>query len=171
MAAAALEQVETFRQYGGSTPEYTLAGLKTWGRVVSIYDADTMKVVIPFQGAYFKYNVRLSGIDTCEMKAKGARNKEYAVRARDRVFEIITGRKVDASWKKKDIERVLDTDVYLVWVVCDELDKYGRVMGDVWVAKEGAKSISTVLLEERLAYPYQGETKLTEEEQVAFLES
>ena len=160
-----MDHKEYFRQYGLNTPEFTLKGIKTFARVVSIYDADTVKLVIPVLGCFFKFNVRLLEIDACEMKSK---NKELAIHARDRLFELVTGRRSDPTWKKKDIESYLNGDVYLVWVECVDFDKWGRVLANIYPSA-GGKSFSQCLLEENLAYPYQGGSKLSEDDQVAYL--
>ena len=155
---------------GGNTPEFNLAGVKTYARVVSAYDADTIKVVIPIFGSHYKFSVRLMGIDTCEMKAKNEKNKEVAVKARNRLYELITGGKqIEQLWKKKDVEKTLDENVTIVWLHCLEFDKWGRVLANVYLGEQATKSLSEILIEEKLAYPYMGETKLTEEEQLKYL--
>lgn len=160
---------ELFKMHGGNTPEFTLLDVKTYARVVSAYDADTIKVVIPIFGSHYKFSIRLMGIDTCEIKAKNPKNKEVAVKARNRLFELLTGKKIDPIWKKKDVEKQLDAEVVLVWLHCLEFDKWGRVLANVYLSEGAEKSLSEYLLEEKLAYPYMGETKLTEEEQLKYL--
>ena len=61
---------EDFRQFGGSTPELSITGLKTYGRVVDIYDGDTIKIILPAFGSYYKFTTRLNYIDTCEIRSK-----------------------------------------------------------------------------------------------------
>uniref|UniRef100_A0A6C0LF39 TNase-like domain-containing protein n=1 Tax=viral metagenome TaxID=1070528 RepID=A0A6C0LF39_9ZZZZ len=151
---------EDFRQYGGSTPELSVNGLKTFGRLVEIYDGDTVKVVLNAFGSYYKFTIRLNGIDTCEMKSKDKVLQEYGVKARDRLFEILTDKRVIT---KNDIKTILDTDVYLVWVECCAKDKYGRVLANIYKNKDDNKSVSDILLDEKLAYKYEGKTKLTDE--------
>ena len=153
-----------FSEYNSSTPEFSLAGQELHGRVVEIYDGDTIKIVLPVLGHYFKFSARLLGIDTCEMKSKNTANKDLACRARNRLFELVTGCSTcDSTWKKKDIVKYLDDNVCVIKVKCHEFDKYGRVMLDYFV---NDRSISDILIEEKLAYAYTGETKLTEEQQI-----
>jgi len=52
------------------TPEFTLNGLNTKGRLVNIIDGDSVSIVLPVFNNFYKYNIRLSGIDTCEMRSK-----------------------------------------------------------------------------------------------------
>lgn len=160
-----------FASFGIDTPEFTFAGLGTWARVVSVYDGDTVTIVFPIAGhgdCMNKFSARLHGIDTCEMKSKEAANRALAIRARNRLIELITGRDVpgDSNLAKKDIVKMLGEQVHLVWIECMEFDKYGRVLLRMYAGPEKKdKSFSDILIDEKLAYPYYGETKLTEHEQ------
>lgn len=153
-----------FTEFDSTTPEFSLAGKELHGRVVEIYDGDTLKIVLPVFGYYFKFNARLVGIDTCEMKSKNAANRDLAYRARNRLFELVTGSGAcDSTWKKKDILAYLDKNVCVIKVKCHHFDKYGRVMMDCFTQE---RNMSDILIAEKLAYPYQGDTKLNEEDQV-----
>ena len=165
-----MDQKDIFRNYDVKTPEFTLNGIKTYARVVSIYDADTVKLVIPVLGSYYKFNVRLLGIDTCEIKAKDAKNKDLALKARGRLFELVTGIPLNPVWKKKEIENYLSNDIFIVWVECEDYDKWGRVLAHLYQSTidPERKSFSQSLLEEKLAYPYEGGTKLSEEQQLTY---
>lgn len=154
------ENKEDFRQYGGSTPELSINGLKSYGRLIDIYDGDTIKVILPTFDSYYKFTIRLNGIDTCEIRSKDKVLQDNAVKARDRLFELFTNNKVNT---KNDIKDILESDVYLVWVDCLNKDKYGRVLANIYKDKDTTKSVSDILLEEKLAYKYEGKTKLTED--------
>lgn len=162
---------ERFRLYGGSTPVFSLNNMKTQARVVSIYDGDTLHAVIPVLGSYFKFSVRLHGIDTCEMKSKVVANKEKAVQARNRIIELVTKKPFDytAMKTKKQIEELLDSDVFTIWLHCLEMDKYGRVLAKAFASPDEETSFSDVLVNEGLAYEYFGDGKKTEEEQARSL--
>ena len=163
------EQASIFLEHGGSTPAFSLTNHKTYARVCSLYDADTLNVVIPIFGSFYKFSIRMMGIDTCEIRAKNVRNKELAVRARTRLYELITGNNPDPSWKKKDFEHYFDKEVIIVYLHCFEFDKWGRVLANVFSDDMSTKSFSDVLIDEKLAYPYKGDTKLTEEQQVEYM--
>jgi endonuclease YncB( thermonuclease family) len=158
--------IEEFRQFGGSTPELSINGLKSYGRLVDIYDGDTVKIVLPVFDSYYKFSIRLNEIDTCEIKSKDKVLQENAIKARDRLFELLTNNKVDAVNGingKNDIKKALDAEVYLVWVECDSKDKYGRILANIYKDKGSTKSVSEILIEEKLAYRYGGKTKMTDE--------
>jgi endonuclease YncB( thermonuclease family) len=158
--------IEEFRQFGGSTPELSINGLKSYGRLVDIYDGDTVKIVLPVFDSFYKFSIRLNEIDTCEIKSKDKVLQENAIKARDRLFELLTNNKVDAVNAingKNDIKKALDAEVYLVWVECDSKDKYGRILANIYKDKGSTKSVSEILIEEKLAYRYGGKTKMTDE--------
>jgi endonuclease YncB( thermonuclease family) len=160
---------QRFQQYGGkATPFFTLNGMKTYARVCSVYDGDTITVVMDVNGSFLKFKCRLMGIDTCEIKSKNAANKELAMKARNRLIELITGKKVEDA-KKKDIEAFLEDEVHLIWIHCLEFDKFGRTIIECYSSPDATTSFNQTLVAERLAYSYGGDTKLTEEQQVALL--
>ena len=152
---------EDFRQFGGSTPELSINGLKTYGRLIDVYDGDTVKVILPTFGSYYKFTIRLNDIDTCEIRSKDKVLQNNGIKARDRLFELVTNSKVNT---KNDIKKTLESDVYLVWVDCCNKDKYGRVLANIYKDKDTTKSFSEILLEEKLAYKYEGKTKLSDDD-------
>jgi len=152
---------EDFKQYGGSTPELSINGLKCYGRLIDVYDGDTVKVILPTFNSYYKFTIRLNGIDTCEIKSKDKILQDNGIKARDRVLELLTNNKKDT---KKDIKKLLESEVFLVWVECFNNDKYGRILANIYKDKNEKKSISEILLEEKLAYSYEGKKKLSNED-------
>ena len=85
----------------------------------------------------YKFSVRLNGIDCPELKTKNRAEKEVATIAKEFVSNMVLGSMVK-------LEKV-------------SLEKYGRVLADVIYNK---KSISQLLLQERLAVVYDGGTKI-----------
>jgi endonuclease YncB( thermonuclease family) len=141
-----------------SAPMFALRGIYT-GRVVSLHDGDTFTCVIPFlTNNYYKFSIRLNGIDTAEMTSKDPDLRSRAFMARDRLFELLTGQKIDTiSWRKSDFDKYFEKNYTTVMMNCTELDKYGRVLADV-------SNFSDILVKEKLAYRYDGGTKLSEED-------
>lgn len=164
--------VNEFKIYDLATPYFSLNGINTHGRLVDIYDGDTLKIVLPVMGQYFKFDIRLKGIDTCEIKSHNIENKNKGLEARKRVCTMVEeywgnceNSKLDT---KKEIKDYLKEIVCIVFVKCYEFDKYGRLLADVYIDYNNMnrQSISEILLSENLAYSYEGGTKLTEEEQL-----
>jgi endonuclease YncB( thermonuclease family) len=112
-------------------------------KVIKVYDGDTLTVAgrLVVDGrpslSIYKFQVRLRGIDTPELKTKNAKEKELATRARDAL----------ASY-------VLNAVVTLQNI---EYDKYGRLLADV-VASDG-QNLSGWMLENKFAVAYDGGTK------------
>jgi endonuclease YncB( thermonuclease family) len=164
---------EEFRQYGGTTPEFSLNNIKTYARVISCFDGDTIGLVIPLNSDYYKFNIRLMGIDTCEIKSKNKVIKTLAIKARNRLLELITDQHIESSstLSRKQIDELLNNDVFLVYVHCFEFEKFGRVLANIYEDETCQKSFADILVEENLAYRYSGQKKLSEEEQVLLLAS
>jgi len=139
-------------------------------RVVDIYDGDTITCVLNIFNQYFRFHIRLSEIDTCEMKSKEVTNKKLAYEARNRLFNLITSKHITENDKRKEVRKILNEEVYMIHLLCDDFDKYGRLLGWVFPYKtfqyDTKKSFNHQLINENLAYFYKGDTKLTEEEQI-----
>lgn len=164
--------IQTFQRAGTSVPEFSLKGQEMWARVVSVYDGDTMTVILPMAGSVYKYSLRMNGIDTCEIKSKLEENKRKAIQARNTVLSwVMPTASIQATeaYAKKDIEEMLLKDIHLVYIRCDSFDKYGRLLADVYASPSDTTSFSDKLVELKLAYRYYGETKLTEQEQLSAL--
>lgn len=163
-----------FSNYGFDTPYMTLNGLVTKARVVSVYDGDTLTLVIPFNGSVYKFNCRMMGIDTCEIKSKLQKNKDNAVRARNRVLQLIGVpiHDLDMTLTRAKIQSLLAEKVYTCWVKCYENEKFGRTLVDVRANEDPlSPTLAQILIDEKLAYEYKGETKLTEEQQTHLLQT
>lgn len=151
-----------------NTSIVSLEGQILYGKVVDIYDGDTCTLILPFNDKPYKFNVRLAEIDTCELKSKYLINKDLGIKARDRLLELITG-KININ-SKKDIKELLNTNNYILNVKCGKYDKYGRLL--CWLYEKDKLnnlSFNQILVNEKLAYNYNGKKKLTEEEQVKLL--
>lgn len=158
---------EQFKQYGGNTPLFTLNGTKCWGRIVNLYDGDTFKVIIKIFDNYYKINMRMCAIDTCEIKSKDEANKKKAIQARNRILQLVCPEEdinLDKNYTKKEIDAILNKHVCMVWVNLLEFDKYGRTLCDVYNTPD-SESFSKILISEKLGYEYFGDTKLTEDQQ------
>lgn len=102
--------------------------------LVSITDGDTCVVSIDLGFCvFYKATVRINGIDTPEKNTPEGK---------------IVKKKVE-SWFASDPEIHLEST---------ELDKYGRVLGDVINSK--GESLSSYLLKSNLARVYNGEKKI-----------
>jgi endonuclease YncB( thermonuclease family) len=152
-----------------NTPEFTFNGINGISRIVDITDGDTVKAIISFKDSYYKIIVRLNNIDTCETRSKCEENKKLGMDAKKRIYNLITDKTADADLNKKSIKTELNNNCYLVYLKCYDFDKYGRVLGDIYKDSNSDESFSSILIKEKLAYVYEGKTKLTEKEQIELL--
>jgi len=104
-----------------------------YGYVIKVYDGDTITVASRIWGTYYRFSVRLRGIDCPEMKSD------------DKVIAMIAQKKVS--------DLILNKRVYLTEV---SMDKYGRLLAKV--SYHGV-DVSAFLLGQKLAVPYDGGTK------------
>lgn len=138
------------------SPKFSITGSHTV-RVTSLHDGDTFTCVFsPFHtGNFYAFNVRIAGIDTPELKGS---TRDKAIEARQRSFELITLR-FDINtrlYRKKDFDIFFKDNYIELNVMCQGFDKYGRLLCDV-------PHIRQTLIQEGLAYGYDGGTKHVEE--------
>ena len=108
----------------------------TMGRVVSVYDGDTITIVSYLGAELYKFSVRVLGVDTPEMRGSSEYEKKLAVKAKNFVKLMCLDKVVELKNHGKE--------------------KYGRVLADVFV--DGV-SIGRKLIEADLAYEYSGGAK------------
>ena len=168
-----MKDIEEFKKYDNKTPYFKLIGVNDYCRVVDIYDGDTITIVLKiFDKMFYKFIVRLSGIDTCEIHSTNEDTKKIAIKSRNRLFELITNKKYDDfDFKtRKEVKEYFDENVFLLWVHCEDFDKYGRLLAKIFNDPQQKISFSEILIKEKLAYEYNGERKLTEDEQLLILQ-
>ena len=124
------------------TPKFSLEGYEVEALICKVYDGDSIQAVFALpmtknDPTPYRWNCRIAGIDTPEMRTKNQNEKELAVKARDLVRDLILDKRVR-----------LDLDAF---------DKYGRVLCKVYDTT--GKPISATLIEQGLAKEYHGGTK------------
>ena len=74
------------------------------GKVIKVYDGDTITIVSDIPGLkdspFYKFSIRLNGIDTPEIRGKTEDEKLIAIKARDDLSNLILG---DIVYLKKTI--------------------------------------------------------------------
>ena len=158
--------MDDFKYFNNDTPIFTMNGMNTFARVVNVIDGDTLSLVIPLFDKYFKFNVRINGIDTCEVHSNDVEIKDKGLKAKYRVIEMLSKKDIKdvLCISRKQIIELFNTNISIVWIECLDFDKYGRLLGNVFFDNK-TKNIADILISEKLAYRYDGGTKLTEEQQ------
>jgi micrococcal nuclease len=110
-------------------------------KVISVYDGDTITVILPFERNFYKSKIRVLGVDTPEIKTTNPDEKAAAIAARD--------------WLR---DQVLNKHV---WLHCKGPDKYGRLLANLYHTKDiqTTESINDMLIRLGYAQRYDGGTK------------
>ena len=111
----------------------------TEGVVVKVYDGDTITIVstLPFEDSeYYRFSIRLLGIDSAEIKGKSDAEKVLAIRARDALSS-----------------KILNHTITLRNVTTE---KYGRLLANIYLDGE---CINNWMLENGYAIAYDGGKK------------
>ena len=111
----------------------------TEGIVVKVYDGDTITIVspLPFEDSkYYRFSIRLFGIDSAEIKGKSDAEKAVAIRARDALSA-----------------KILNRTIMLRNVT---MEKYGRLLANIYLDDE---CINDWMLKNGHAIAYDGGKK------------
>ena len=113
----------------------------TIGRVIKVYDGDTFTIACCLNGdstieRYYRFSVRLSGIDTPEMKSRNATEKTLATAAQSALSDLLLHKQVELRNVK--------------------FEKYGRLLADVYV---GSIHVNQYMIDNKYAVHYDGGTK------------
>lgn len=129
---------EEIKQLLKSTKIYTPNITK--GIVVKVYDGDTITIISKIEKKQYKFRIRLSGIDTPEMKSKDKKELKIACLAQQWLETRILGKKI--------------------FIKVNGNDKYGRLLANIYDTKNGNISLNQMLIDKRLAVPYNGGKKI-----------
>tara|TARA_B100000424_G_scaffold264997_1_gene254048 strand:- start:860 stop:1309 length:450 start_codon:yes stop_codon:yes gene_type:complete len=128
------------------TKMFSFEGRECLGKVVDVYDGDTVKIVFPLSDKeperLYKWNCRLINVDTPELRTKNLKEKEF-------------GKKVRDFLREKILHKVVN-------VKCLDFDKYGRLLVEIFtIENENIKEecINNWLIENGYAKKYDGGTK------------
>ena len=111
----------------------------TSGHVIKVYDGDTITIAskMPYENSpLFRFNVRLNGIDTPEIKSKNENEKILAKKARDSLSQLIMNKNVTLKNVKNE--------------------KYGRILADVYLDD---LHLNKWMIDQHFAVEYDGKTK------------
>ena len=130
-------------EYDKKTPKFNLNNCQKLCKIVDVYDGDTVRGVFEHNGVYNKWNIRMYGYDSPEMRpSKKLENrdeiKKNAVKSRDFLRALILNKTVGLE--------------------CLEFDKYGRVLGNIYI-EELDCSVNDHMIANGHGYSYFGGTK------------
>jgi micrococcal nuclease len=145
-----------------NTKTYKPQILNNMGKCIKVYDGDTITIASRLENSLdktaYRFNIRLLGIDTPEIRTSNSEEKEVAIKVRDNLKEMILGKNIM-------IERGA------------KRDKYGRILAHVYLPNDdynweqvgGGKDnenefsnmthINQYLIDHNMALEYNGGTK------------
>ena len=129
-----------------NTEMFSLEGQYKLCKVVDVYDGDTIKVVFDLNGSLYRWNIRMNGYDSPEMRVSvnnPARDmiKQLAIESRDFLKSLI---------QNKD---------QLVYIKCDGFDKYGRLLGIIYINEKDDVSVNKLMVDNHKGVIYDGGKK------------
>lgn len=122
-----------------NTPSFSLENQEFDAKIIKVYDGDTVTVALCYNNKFYKFNCRLLGIDTPELKSKVEHEKILAENAKNFLVDCINDKKVRIETGK--------------W------DKYGRLLVVVFINNI---NINSLMVQRGFAKEYDGKTKNTE---------
>ena len=148
---------------------FSLCNKTFTSKCVSIYDGDTATFSILLHNQLYKFKMRLSGIDTPEMRpSKKKHNRELEKKAsiisRNRLLQLVTDQEIqlNMAYSRKEIRDILDRNRKLIYIKCGKYGKYGRCLVKLYNTEKDTKSFNNVLVEEGYAYKYYGGKKIND---------
>ena len=115
---------------------FSLEGHEYRAKVVDVYDGDTIKCVFPIHDTLYRWNCRLTGVDTPELRTRCKTEKAYGYKVRDYLREKILNK--------------------MVYVRCGDFDKYGRLLVEILCDD---CLVNDWLVHNNYAFAYDGGTK------------
>ena len=128
-----------------ATKEFSLVGKLKLCKVVDVYDGDTCKVVFRHCRKLYRWDIRMNGYDSPEMRLP-----------RDCPNRVV--KKQLAIDAQKYLKKLLK-EKPLVYIRCGKFDKYGRLLGDIFINKKDKISVNELMVANGYGYKYHGGTK------------
>jgi endonuclease YncB( thermonuclease family) len=110
----------------------------TYCKCIKVYDGDTITIASIINNTIYKFPVRLMGIDAPEIKGETINEKNKAIISRNEL-------------RNKILNKIIRIQVI------QEHEKWGRILARVYLDDE---DICQWLLDNNLAIPYSGKTKI-----------
>lgn len=112
-------------------------------KILEVIDGDTIDVFIDLGfDIHLQKRVRLDGIDTPESRTTDLHEKKFGLESKE--------------WLKHKLDGA--TKIVIKTKMPDSSEKYGRVLGTVWIGEE-TESVNDQLLKGGYAWAYDGGTK------------
>ena len=107
-----------------NTKKFSLDGKKKYCKVVKVYDGDTITINMFLKKKLYQFSVRMFGYNSPEIRTSDPDEKKAGYTARDYLAE-----------------QILDK---IVFIQCGGFDKYGRLLGEIFLSKKDVKSKKSI---------------------------
>ena len=155
-----------------NTPTFNLQNKIVTAKCLDLYDGDTGTFAINIHDTIYKFKMRLSGIDTPEMRPPKSQSdreieKKAAKYVRNRLLQLLLQAEEEVDLKKdyskNEIRDKLARNGRMVFLRCGKTGKFGRCLIKIFLREDDladkSKSLNKLLIREHLAYKYHGGTK------------
>lgn len=154
------------------TPAFTFAGTTHAAKVVSCYDGDTFEAVMYIGDKLWKFDCRMCGYDSPEMKPlKTVANREAekiaALRAKIALLSFVCdGIEPTRPYTNKELNELVKRNKKVIELDCKEFDKYGRLLVEINIPQQSegkdvgsAGTVNDWMIANNYGYKYTGGTK------------
>ena len=154
-------------QADSSISEFTLNDTYIQGKVVDVYDGDTLRIVLNINDKLIKYNCRMLLIDSpeiCPKNIEDLHERELeifsAVKSRNYLIKhVINEPIINTKLSKNDIKELCAKSTKLIWVKCFKFEKYGRLLVELYNSENDIISINQLMIDNKYALKYDGKKK------------
>lgn len=119
-----------------NTPSFSFEDKEFDAKVIKVYDGDTVTLALKYNEKFYKFNCRLIGIDTPELKTKVEHEKMLANNAKNFLCDTILDK--------------------IVRIQAGKWDKFGRLLITIFLNNI---NINHLMIDRGFAKPYDGKTK------------
>ena len=123
-------------------PYFSLQGHECMGKIVKVYDADTVHILMEVFGTLYRWKCRIMHVDTPELRTKDENEKKHGYIAKEALSNLILDK--------------------IVNVKCFKFDMYGRVLVELTLPTSTDETpivIHEWLLDNGYTHRYEGKTK------------
>ncbi len=155
-----VDQFNELKSANFKVKDFSLNGKNMWGKVVYVYDGDTVHIVFKINDNLVKFNCRLLGIDSSEIISKNLQNHETGIKSRNYLISKVINIPIEKeTMNKNEIKTLCSQSSKLVWIKAYHFDKYGRLLVELFDAPNSSKSFNQDMIDKKYAVKYNGGTK------------
>jgi endonuclease YncB( thermonuclease family) len=114
--------------------KFDFNNFKTLAKCINVHDTDTITIIYKYNNEYYKSNIRLSGIDSPELKSSNIEESNWCKEGKAYLESIILNKIINVNMGK--------------------FDKYGRILGYIYTLNN--ECINDLLISKSYVRAYDG---------------